>query len=138
LYLSASKARSQAGGNVFLGSKPSNQPEVGNGAILNTATIMHNALASAVKAERGALFNNTKTAVALRNTLEEMGHKQPPTPLQVKNSMAVGFDNNQLKQQRSKSMEMRFYWIQDRVAQKQFHVYLLRCFVYPKSKLLLS
>jgi hypothetical protein len=99
-YLSASKARSWAGGYFFLGNKPSNQPEVaGNGAILNTATIMRNTLASAVEAECGAMFNNTKTAVALRNTLEEMGHEQPPTPVQADNSMAVGFANKRLKQQ---------------------------------------
>jgi hypothetical protein len=122
-YLSASKARSRAGGHFFLGNKPSNQPEEGNGAILNTATIMGNTLSSAAKAECGAMFNNTKTAVALRNTLEEMGHEQPPTPVQVDNFMAVGFANKQLKQQRSKSMDMRYYWVQDRVAQKQFHIY---------------
>jgi hypothetical protein len=122
--LASSKARSRARGHFFRDNKPSNQPEVGNGAILNIATIMRNILASALEAEYGDLFNNTKTAVALRNTLEEMGHKQPPTPVQVDNSMAAGFANKQLKQQQSKSMEMRFYWIQDHVAPKQFYVYI--------------
>jgi hypothetical protein len=116
-YLSASKARSRAGGHFFLGNKPSNQPEAVNGAILNTATSMRNTLASAAEAECGAMFNNTKKAVALRNTLEEIDHTQPPTPVQVDNSMAVGFANKRLKQQRSKSMGMRYYWVQDRVAQ---------------------
>jgi hypothetical protein len=92
-YLSASKARSRAGGHFFLGNKPSNQPETENGAILNTATIMRNTLASTAEAECGAMFNNTKTVVALCNTLEEMSYKQPPTPVQVDNSMAVGFAN---------------------------------------------
>jgi hypothetical protein len=68
---------------------------------------MHNTLASAAEAEcGGTMFNNTKTAVALRNTLEETGHAQPPTPVQVDNYMAVGFANKRLKQQRSKSMDM--------------------------------
>jgi hypothetical protein len=97
-YLSASKARSRAGGHFFLGNKPSNQPEDRNGAIINTATIMGNTLSSAVEAECGTMSNNTKMVVALRNTLNEMGHEQPPTPVQVDNSMAVGFANKTLKQ----------------------------------------
>ena len=79
-------------------------------------------MSSAAEAECGALFNNTKDGVALRNTLVEMGHPQPPTPVQVDNSTTNGFANKQLRQRKSKSMDMRFYWIQDRVEQKQFHV----------------
>jgi len=122
-YLSEPKARSRSGGHFYLGDKASNQQEVGNGALLNTSTIMRNVLSSAAEAECGALFNNMKEAVALRNTLEEMGHPQPPTPVQVDNSTTNGFANKQIKQQRSKSMDMRFYWIQDRVKLKQFEVY---------------
>jgi hypothetical protein len=126
-YLSVNKARSRAGGHFFLGNKPSNQPEEGNGAILNIATIMGSTLSSATEDECGAMFNNTKMAVALRNTLNEMGHEQPPTPVQVDNPMAVGFTNKTLKQQWSKSMDMRYYWVQYRVAQKQFHIYWRPC-----------
>jgi hypothetical protein len=52
-----------------------------------------------------------------------MGHPQPPTPIQVDNSMTMtnGFANKQIKQQQSKSMDIQFYWIQDHVAQKQFN-----------------
>ena len=88
-----------------------------NQAILNTSTIMRNVIASASEAECGALFKNTKEAVALRTTLHEMGHPQPPIPVEVDNSTAVGFANKQIKQQKYKSMDMRYYWIQDRVAQ---------------------
>ena len=44
----------------------------------------------------------------------------PPPPAEVDNSTAVGFANKQIKQQKSKSMDMRYYWIQDRVAQNIF------------------
>ena len=80
-------------------------------------------MSSAAEAECGAVFENTTDAVPLRTTLDEMGHKQPPTPIQVDNSTAYGFANKLIKQQKSKSMDMRFYWIQDRVAQKQFQIY---------------
>jgi hypothetical protein len=84
---------------------------------------MRNVMSSAAEAECGALFHNMKEAVPFRNTLEEMGHPQPATPIQVDNSTTLGFANQQIKQQKSKSMDMRFYWIQDRVKQKQFQVY---------------
>ena len=57
-----------------------------NGVILNTSTIMLNVMAFASKAECGALFKNTKEVVSLRTTLYEIGHPQPPTPVEVDNS----------------------------------------------------
>jgi hypothetical protein len=123
-YLSEAKARSRAGGHFYMGDKPSIQPEPSNGPILNKSTIMHDVLSSAAEAECGVLFDNTKeSGVPLHNTLTEMGHPQPTTPVQVDNSTTNRFANKQIKQQRSKSMDMRFYWIQDRIAQKQFNVY---------------
>jgi hypothetical protein len=80
-------------------------------------------MGSAAEAEVGALYDNLRDGVPLRNTLQEMGYPQPPTPVQVDNSTVNGFANNQIKQQKSKAMQMRFYWIQDRVKQKQFHIY---------------
>ena len=106
-YLSEAKARSRAGGHFYMGDKASNQPERGNGPLLNKSTIMRNVMSSAAEAECGALYDNTKEGVPLRNTLAEMGHPQPPTPLQVDNSTTHGFANKQIKQQKSKSMDMR-------------------------------
>jgi hypothetical protein len=122
-YLSAPKAHSRHAGHFYLGDKATNAPERNNGALLTTSTIMRNLMSSAAEAECGALINNTKEGVPLRITLEEMGHPQPPTPVQVDNSTTNGFANTQLRQKKSKSMDMRFYWVQDRVNQKQFHVY---------------
>jgi hypothetical protein len=76
----------------------------------------------AAKAKCGALFENTTNTVLLHTTLKETGHPQPSTPVQVNNSTTNKFANKQIKQQRSKFMDMRFYWIQDRVSQKQFKV----------------
>ena len=64
-----------------------------------------------------------KEAVILRTILHEMGHPQPATPIQVDNSTAAGIANDNIKLQRSKAIDMRFYWVRDRVDQKQFHVY---------------
>jgi hypothetical protein len=84
---------------------------------------MRNVMSLAAEAECGALFNNTKDGVALRNTLAKMGHPQPPTPVQVDNFTTHGFATKQIWQGKSKSMDMQFYWVQDRVEQQQFYVY---------------
>ena len=98
-YNSEAKARSRSGGHFYLGNTASIRPRIiNNGAILNTSTIMRNFMASASEAEYGALFNNTKESVSLRTTLHEMGHPQPPTPVEVDNSTAVVFANKQIKQ----------------------------------------
>eukprot|EP00957_Ditylum_brightwellii_P143847 10960626-Ditylum_brightwellii.AAC.1 len=52
-----------------------------------------------------------------------MGHPQPPTPIQVDKAVAHGIVNNNIRQRKSKVIDMRFYWVRDRVKQKQFIVY---------------
>jgi hypothetical protein len=49
--------------------------------------------------------------------LEELGHKQPPTPMESDNTTATGYINGTIKQKRTKAMDMSFYWIKDRVKQ---------------------
>ena len=52
-----------------------------------------------------------------------MGHIQSPTPVQVNNNTVSGIVNNICKQIRSKAIDIRFYWIIDRIKQKQFYIY---------------
>jgi hypothetical protein len=49
-----------------------------------------------------------------------MGHPQPPTPLLCDNEFAIGLGNDTIKQKRSKSIDMRFHWLRDRIRQGQF------------------
>jgi hypothetical protein len=62
-------------------------------------------------------------ACSIRVTLEELGHPQPPTAIQTNNECDKGIANDAVKQRRSKSMDMRFYWIHDRIDQGQFIVH---------------
>ena len=59
--------------------------------------ILQFVVASAPKAELGALFLNCKQAIIFRLTLEEMRHPQPPTPIHCNNYTAVGIANNTVK-----------------------------------------
>jgi hypothetical protein len=70
-------------------------------------------MSSAAEAEIGAVFINAKEGDFLRTTLEELGHKQPPTPMETDNTTATGYSNGTIKQKRTKAMDMRFYWIKD-------------------------
>ena len=78
---------------------------------------------SAAEAQLGALFLNCQEYVPIRITLEEMGHPQSPTPVQVDNSTALGIAIGTINQRKSKAMEMRFYWIRDRSNQDKFNIY---------------
>ena len=51
-----------------------------------------------------------------------MGHPQPQTPVHCDNATAVGIANNTIKRQRSRSMEMRFFWIGDKIAQEMYNL----------------
>ncbi|KAK1740971.1 hypothetical protein QTG54_008223 [Skeletonema marinoi] len=94
-YLNETKARSRAGGHFFLSSNNDNPPN--NGAILNIAHIIKNVMSSATEAELAALYITAREAVYIRIILDELGHKQPPTPLQTDNATAEGVVNNKIQ-----------------------------------------
>eukprot|EP00804_Cyclotella_cryptica_P015310 CCRYP_005417-RA/>CCRYP_005417-RA protein AED:0.07 eAED:0.07 QI:0/-1/0/1/-1/1/1/0/1190 len=122
-YLSETKARSRIAGHFFLGSVPSDAtPITLNGAIYVFCGILKFVVASAAEAELGALFLNCKEGTILRLVLQELGHPQPPTPTHCDNETATGIANNTVKKQRSRSMEMRFFWIADQVTRRNFQV----------------
>ena len=107
-YLSEPRARSRAGGHFFLSNGaaiPSN-----NGAILNIAHIIKHVMSSATEAELAALYIVAREAIYIRIILEELGHKQPPTPLQTDNAMADGVVNGKVQPKRTKAMDIRFHW----------------------------
>lgn len=120
-YLNESNARSRAGGHFFLSTN--NDIPRNNGAILNIAHIIKHVMSSATEAELAALYIMAREAVYIRIILEEMGHKQPPTPMQTDNAMAEGVINSKVQPKRTKAMDMRFHWLRDRECQEQFRFY---------------
>jgi hypothetical protein len=122
-YLSEAKARSRACGHFFMGWMPKNgEPIRLNGAFHVSSTILKFAVASAAEAELGALYHNCQMGIIFRLTLKEMGHLQPKTLVHCNNVTAVGIANNSIKQQRSRSMEMRFFWVGDKIAQNMYDI----------------
>jgi len=117
-YLSKPKARSRAGGHMFM-SANDNIP-TNNGAILNISQIIRAVMSFAAEAELGALFINAKTAVSMRHTLEELGHPQPRTPIQMDYKTANDLLTNKIMPKALKAMDMRFHWLRCRDTQGQF------------------
>jgi hypothetical protein len=116
-YLSEREAKSRAGGVFYMGSSADTANKLTTGEILIISTVLKHVMSSAAEAEIGAVFINAKEGAVLQTTLEEVGNPQPPTPLETDNTTATGYSNGTIKQKRTKAMDMRFYWIKDRVKQ---------------------
>ena len=106
-YLSESNARSRAGGNFSVSSDTNTPPN--NGAVMTITQIIKTVMSSAAEAELAALFINCQEVVPAPHALEEMGHKQPPTPIQTDNTTAHVVVTNNIASKRLKSMDMRLH-----------------------------
>ena len=119
-YLSRPGARSVAGGIFYVGNR--DQPTVINGAIHAISSIIPAVVASAAEAEYAALFLNGQEAASIRDTLKALGYPQPATLILCDNKCAQGIATDTVKPKRTKSMDMKFHWIRDRIRQGQFLV----------------
>ena len=72
----------------------------------------------------GALFVNAQEGNVIWTTLIKIFHPQPPTLTHSDNSTATGIVNSTIRQQLSKAIDMRFYWVRNQVKQGNFMVYL--------------
>ena len=119
-YLTETKGRSRGGYHKFLGDV--NNPHDINGPIECSSMIIPTVCSAASDAEYCTIFLTAVSSINTRNTLENLGHPQPPTPIYCDNTTAVGIANDLLKQRRSKSIDMRYHWIRDRIKLGQFNV----------------
>ena len=94
-----------------------------NSAFFTICAILCFVVASAAEAELGALFLNCKEGmISIRLMLEEMGHPQPRMHVHCDNAMAVSIANNTVKRQHSQLMELRYFWVCDKVAQNAYNM----------------
>ena len=77
-----------------------------NGAILHITYIIKDVMSSAIEAKLAALYIMVREVAYVQIILEEMGHKQPPTPLQTDNSMAEAIVNGKVQPKQTKAMDM--------------------------------
>jgi hypothetical protein len=80
-------------------------------------------MSSATEAELAGLYIMARKAVYIKTILEQLGHVQPPTPLQTDNAMADGVINGKVQPIQTKAMDIRFHWLHDQEWQRQFRIY---------------
>ncbi len=97
-------------------------PDRINGPIFCTSKIISCVVASVAEAELGAAFQNAQKAAEFRNTLHEIGYPQNPTTIMIDNTVAKGLAADTINARRSKSMDVRFFWLRDRIQRGQFKV----------------
>ena len=119
-YLSRSRGRSVAGGIHYLGNKDASYQI--NGAIHTLSSIIPVVVASAAEVEYAGLFLNAQQGEWERLVLNALGYTQPPTLIMGDNSTATGIANDTCKIKRTKSIDMRFHWVRDRIRQGHFLV----------------
>ena len=91
---SANRKHESKRGDFFLSSNftiPHNSK-----AVLNIALIIKQVMTSVTEAELAALYIMAQEAVYIRIILEELGCKQPPTPLQIDDTMAHAVINRRV------------------------------------------
>ena len=112
-YLSEANSRSRAGGILFLGDAYTT-----NGAyraIDYLSCIDNTFVASAAEAECAALFLVGREAICANQTHTDLGFPQQATLIICDNQCAIGIANESVKQKRSKSINMQYYWIRHQV-----------------------
>ena len=104
---------------TFWSLNPEDRPEdlvpTTNGILLVMCKIMRKIMASEAEVEYGTIFVNNQPVLPIHTTLSEMGWKQGPTSIQVENSNDVCIATKEFLQKKSKAMDIRFYWINDRI-----------------------
>ena len=98
LYLNEPKARSTARGHYFLGDALTpGKPIKLNRAVHVLCVILKHVAASAAEAELSSLFLNNKKVIPIRKALDNMGHRQLPTPIHCDNSATVAIVKKNIK-----------------------------------------
>jgi hypothetical protein len=67
-----------------------NDKKLTNRAILIVTKVLEHVISSSAEAEIGAVLINATEGAVLRTTLEELGHKHPPKPMETDYTTAKG------------------------------------------------
>ena len=126
-YLVLPNAKSRIPGYFYLSENTRygndiTQPER-NGPLHIVCKTLKHVVASAAEAETGVLFINAQETFPIRYSLHQLGHEQPPTPIKTNNSTALAFVNANIRQKRSKSWDMRYYWLLYKLLQHNLYFY---------------
>jgi hypothetical protein len=123
-YLTRPHSRSVAGGVFYLTPAPGAAHP--NGPCHAISSVIPAVVSSVAEAECAALFIAGRDGAMLRNILNSLGYPQLPTSIFCDNACAVGIANDTITPRRTKSIDINFHWIRDRVRQGHFIVTWLK------------
>ena len=115
-YLCRPRAKSVYGLTAYLGFE-----NWINGPIYCASKMISCVVASVAEAELAGGFQSAQIGTHHRLTLKDFGYPQPPTLLRMDNTVALGIAAGKVNGKRTKSMDMRFFWLSDRVNQGHFY-----------------
>ena len=85
--------------------------------------MLRHAVASSIEAEMDVILHNVQVAIPLRYINTQMGHPQPTTPLKTVNVTSNSFVHENITQKKSKSWNIRLYWLRNRQQIQYFEIY---------------
>jgi hypothetical protein len=94
-----------------------------NGPVLSISKTIKFVMSSVAGAKLGALYTTAKEMAPLCQTLIKMGWLQPFTPIQMNNSATISITNLTIAPQKTKSMDLRLWWLRCQESQQQFRYY---------------
>lgn len=118
-YLTETRARSRVAAYLYFTNTAGTLINGGDDVI---SAILSPVCSSISEAEYAGTSVTGQTYVALRPTLEFLGHPQGPTVIVTDNSVAQAIANGTCKQKRSRAIYMRFHWMRDRVSLNELNV----------------
>ena len=125
-YLVLPRARSRCAVFYYLGDRlqsSTDKPAI-NGAVHVLCKTIPNVVSSSAEAETGGIYHGARKAVPMIDALIEMGHPQDPKGVLITtdNSTAHSILTSTMRAKLSKSYDMRYHWIKDRILKEQFQL----------------
>ena len=123
-YLVLPRAKSRLAGHFFLSDHPDvTRTITPNSPILTECKMIRTVVTSATEAETHGIFHNAQMALPIRYLLDQMGYKQPTTPIKTDNKVAEAFVKQEMRHKKSKTWDMRLWWLKDRMVQLHFRIF---------------
>ena len=122
-YLVLPQARSCVARIFYLSNATAGRPLL-NGAIQVICRTLQNVVSSVAEGKIGDIFIGGQKPVPIITSLSKLNHPQPAsrTRILTDNSTAKGVLTTNLRQKLPKSFDVRYWWIKDRIKQRQFEI----------------
>ena len=122
-YLVLPKAHSRVASIFYLSNATAGRPPL-NSAIKFICKTLQNVVSSTAEEETGSIFIGGQQAVPIITVLSEINHRQPASGIRIStdNSTAKGVLTANLCQKLSKAFDIQYWWINDRIKQRQFEL----------------